>query len=97
MAERLKPCPFCGGSSDLAAAGLTFAVICTDCGTEMEGHTEAEAVALWNRRAETAIEAAARAYVACYDQVGTVSECAVDRFRAGVALRAALAVGGSDG
>lgn len=55
MSNELKPCPFCGSEADLfTLAKSMYTVDCTntDClaGSGI-GHTEEEAVELWNRRA----------------------------------------------
>ena len=54
MADRLKPCPFCGTTPEVLKAGKTWAVGCSPCsgrGTvEFEGHTKAEVIENWNSR-----------------------------------------------
>lgn len=56
--ERLKPCPFCGGT-DVEINHITpgwtddyWRVGCPDCGAWIECQTEDEARDGWNRRAK---------------------------------------------
>jgi len=49
MSEELLSCPFCGGGAR-TGAWSTWYVKCIDCGVEVIGLTEAEAIAAWNRR-----------------------------------------------
>ena len=52
MAEKLKPCPFCGGEAELRvySAELQF-VQCTAClAGSTAFHTGKEAVTAWNKR-----------------------------------------------
>jgi hypothetical protein len=49
----LLPCPFCGGSAK-HGEWATHYVKCTDCGVQVIGLTQAEAVADWNTRAPVA-------------------------------------------
>lgn len=64
MADKLKPCPFCGGVAQVnGPIGGTFSIYqqhSLDCpvgGGERNYETEAEAIAAWNTRIE-ALEAA---------------------------------------
>lgn len=55
MAEKLKPCPFCGGEAVVDMDESWFwewEVFCIKCGCAL-GHfdTEEEAIERWNRRA----------------------------------------------
>lgn len=52
-AEELKPCPFCGGSAEVAGGvGVMRFVRCRGCRAEGPlASTEAETIARWNRRA----------------------------------------------
>ena len=50
--ERLKPCPFCGGSAELFGtknSGI-FYVKCLECDVDGNFDTPEEARAAWNRR-----------------------------------------------
>lgn len=59
MAE-LKPCPFCGGKSDVdtpyywdGECGKTYAIYCTACRCRTSDYIGlAGAIEAWNRRAE---------------------------------------------
>lgn len=58
----LKPCPFCGGETKIrtySSMGLiAFFVRCNDCAAESTCYdTKEEAVAAWNKRAETTCHA----------------------------------------
>lgn len=50
MSEKLKPCPFCGGTA--AIQGITIVwVKCLKCGVETAGYRDEEdAIDVWNRR-----------------------------------------------
>ena len=51
MTNKLKPCPFCGGESDIEKQGIYFEAFCTDCVARSEGSTNIEETTyLWNRR-----------------------------------------------
>jgi len=53
MSEKLLPCPFCGGESNLwHNPPHSFGVVCDACGCEITGpdNTRAGAIAAWNRR-----------------------------------------------
>jgi len=59
LADKLKPCPFCGGEGcvqEHVFKGLTntYGVVCLDCGAEIRQfyRTEEEAIKAWNRRAD---------------------------------------------
>jgi Lar family restriction alleviation protein len=58
MAEKLKPCPFCGGEAHLMdSMGWPHWVWCNECGARVQStkfaeEGDAEAIAKWNRRAE---------------------------------------------
>jgi Lar family restriction alleviation protein len=64
QSEKLKPCPFCGGSDVHLRhhqANQMSWVSCVGCGLEAPsetGVTDDEAVAYWNRRTEAALSAA---------------------------------------
>jgi Lar family restriction alleviation protein len=61
--EELKPCPFCGGNK-IQITGLNeeYYSFCQSCGGEgPPSESENGAIAFHNRRAETPIEAAAKA------------------------------------
>lgn len=51
--ETLLPCPFCGGRAEAEESPIYVAwgVRCTDCGVEVGGEDETDAIAAWNRRA----------------------------------------------
>ena len=57
MAEKLKPCPFCGGEVDLFkgvdGSWSTWIIEC-DCGIEMRFLSKEEAIEVWNRRVNDA-------------------------------------------
>lgn len=50
-AEKLKPCPFCGGAAR-RGEWTTFYIECLDCNARQIGLTKAEAVTAWNTRSE---------------------------------------------
>lgn len=64
MADRLLPCPFCGGEP-IGSYGLKPSIKCVDCSAEIsvsipfiftnylaqKKHEEAKAIDAWNRRA----------------------------------------------
>ena len=59
MAEKLKPCPFCGGEAKLRNEGSCSFVKCKNCGAEAGlVHISAEycanekAAEAWNRRVD---------------------------------------------
>lgn len=57
MAEKLKPCPFCGGVTPRIFSSVSESahfVVCTDndcCVTGALKESEEDAIAAWNRRA----------------------------------------------
>lgn len=55
--EGLKPCPFCGEQSPILrprSNGAYWEIVCQgDCGASFIDDTEKQAIAAWNRRAET--------------------------------------------
>ena len=54
MTDELKPCPFCGGTANIAKGRIEFWAYCPNCGARTEFYeTEQEAVVAWNRRNET--------------------------------------------
>ncbi len=54
MAEKLKPCPFCGGEAEFERTGTrrqSAIVACTNCGCRLESSDEDERSHVsWNRR-----------------------------------------------
>lgn len=51
----LKPCPFCGGKAKLHSKGTPFGgsyIDCLECGVQMGGGNDAEALKQWNNRHE---------------------------------------------
>jgi Lar family restriction alleviation protein len=51
--EELKPCPFCGGESELGKDENLYYVRCQECLTETKVYdNDYEAIAAWNRRAK---------------------------------------------
>lgn len=54
MAEKLKPCPFCGGEAYIVKLNILFDPIivgCKNCGCSVKRTNEVEeAVRAWNRR-----------------------------------------------
>lgn len=53
--DKLKPCPFCGGSDlrIIEAHWIKSAVICKQCGSASGCYdTEQQAIEAWNRRVE---------------------------------------------
>lgn len=72
--EELKPCPFCGANAEIVRAGdeyeMVVAVNCTECSAHVRetddtidrdfDRLEAQAVAAWNKRANSGVEAALR-------------------------------------
>ena len=55
MAEKLKPCPFCGGKANLRLDTGHYIVECPTCHAEIWHWQEepSDAIADWNRRATT--------------------------------------------
>lgn len=52
MASKLKKCPFCGGEAEVYL-GDDWYVECTHCCASVSHYvSEADAIAVWNRRAE---------------------------------------------
>lgn len=60
MAEKLRPCPFCGGEAEEFtgedAAPHRWTVECESCGAHVGSDTRHKARAKWNRRAGTTCE-----------------------------------------
>lgn len=51
MTDELKPCPFCGGTANIAKGQIEFWVYCPHCGARTEFYeTEQEAADSWNAR-----------------------------------------------
>ena len=49
--DKLKPCPFCGGTANIAKGRIEFWDYCPHCGARTEFYeTEREAVDAWNAR-----------------------------------------------
>ena len=49
--DKLKPCPFCGGTANIAKGRIEFWAYCPHCGARTEFYeTEREAVDAWNAR-----------------------------------------------
>ena len=61
MAEKLKPCPFCGGEAELRGTSKLLSLFwfsCRSCFAETYGaYSEEEAIEQWNRRAGDSDEA----------------------------------------
>ena len=55
MTEKLKNCPFCGGTAKIAKGEIEFWTYCPHCGAQTElCETEQEAIKTWNTRLEDA-------------------------------------------
>lgn len=61
MTDKLKPCPFCGGTAQRLTKTPFYnlpqfqgrrAIICMTCHCIVLGNTEEDAEKIWNRRAE---------------------------------------------
>ena len=51
MTEKLKNCPFCGGTAKIAKGEIEFWAYCPHCGAQTEFYeTEREAAEAWNNR-----------------------------------------------
>lgn len=51
MTEQLKPCPFCGGTANIAKGQIEFWAYCPHCGAQTELYeTEQEVAKAWNAR-----------------------------------------------
>lgn len=51
MTEELKPCPFCGGTANIAKGEIEFWAYCQHCGAQTELYeTEYEVAKAWNTR-----------------------------------------------
>ena len=51
MTEKLKRCPFCGGTANIAKGQIEFWAYCPHCGVQTELYeTENEVVDAWNAR-----------------------------------------------
>ena len=76
MTREIKPCPFCGGEA--VVDGTTWRasdgeevcwISCRSCNGSSPADTPAEAIAAWNRRAETATPTVAEAARALLEAV----------------------------
>lgn len=60
MAEKIKPCPFCGVKGELRTAlkALVWQVVCPDCGCTCRKwfDIQEEAIEAWNRRSDNGRE-----------------------------------------
>lgn len=61
MNDKLKPCPFCGGKAEMMSLKnytTRFFATCLVCGVEMPriARTRKQAVDVWNRRVDNALE-----------------------------------------
>lgn len=54
MSDKLKPCPFCGGTPIVSGCDDTlWSVICKKCAASIDyNETKQEAIEAWNRRVE---------------------------------------------
>lgn len=56
MADKLKPCPFCGGNAVETRTddnGTSWYIFCNDCGLSAGySMTEEDLIGAWNRRAQ---------------------------------------------
>ena len=51
MTKGLKPCPFCGGTANIAKGRIEFWAYCSHCGAKTEFYeTEQEVAKAWNTR-----------------------------------------------
>ena len=53
MEDRLKPCPFCGGKTEVSLLLGNYGVTCTECMGAIfpaKGMTKKEAIEAWNTR-----------------------------------------------
>ena len=51
MADKLVPCPFCGGDAKLRKSDFGFYVICEDCMVVTQTYsTDDDAISTWNKR-----------------------------------------------
>ena len=51
MADKLKPCPFCGGEVELKKNDFGFYVICPECMCSTQNYsTDDDAISTWNNR-----------------------------------------------
>jgi Lar family restriction alleviation protein len=83
MSPKLKPCPFCGATAWVATRQVTefgetieYVVECQEApaycpAANMIGYTpnKEDAIAAWNRRAPSTIEAAAGSFIAAKDDL----------------------------
>ena len=59
MTEKLKPCPFCGGTAKIAKGKIEFWAYCPHCGAQTELYeTDQEAALAWNDRTTEEAQAA---------------------------------------
>lgn len=98
---KLKPCPFCGGKAELHSQdtpiGMSY-IECRECGVQMGGGNDAEALKQWNNRHEDRCDEANKPHcvgIASIDdmsrkQLTTIVESSPMRFYNGCAVYSEL-------